>query len=82
MNFFIDLVKTNSGTSSKRFISLFSLVLLTITFIADVFLGYEVGDIIYYTLSGLILGTSAMTLTTTKTNKPLSGEEKNILNES
>ena len=67
MNFFIDLVKTNSGTSSKRFISLFSLVLFTAIVVADVFFGYDVNDIIYYSIVSLVLGSSVMTLTHNRT---------------
>lgn len=68
MNFFIDLVKTNSGTSSKRFISLFSLVLFTAIVVADVFFNYDVNDIIYYSIVSLVLGSSVLTLTQNRTD--------------
>lgn len=68
MNFFVELFKTNSGVSSKRFISLFSLILFTAIVVADVFFNYEVNDIIYYSIVSLVLGSSVMTLTHNKTD--------------
>lgn len=66
MNFLKELVTSNSPISSKRFISLFSLVIFTSIVVADVFLGYDVNDIIYYSIVSLVLGTSVMTLTQNK----------------
>jgi hypothetical protein len=42
--------------------SLLSFGLLIIIIIADVWFGKDVNDIVYYTLGGLILGTSSMTV--------------------
>jgi len=60
--FFLGLVTAESGTSSKRFISLMSFALLIAVIIADVWFDKEVNNFVYYTLGGLIIGTSTMTL--------------------
>ena len=62
MNFFIELIKSGTGTSSKRFISLYSLALITVVIVADVFFKFDVNDIIYYILATLIVGSSSLTL--------------------
>jgi hypothetical protein len=63
--FFIQLITANSGVSSKRFISLCGTLLLS-TIIVLSFCGINVPDIAYYTISGVILGVSGMTLAQTK----------------
>jgi hypothetical protein len=78
MNFFIELFKTNSGVSSKRFISLFSLILFTAIVVADVFFNYEVNDIIYYSIVSLVLGSSVMTLTQNKTSSTSTDTKENL----
>jgi hypothetical protein len=64
-NFILSILTADSKLSSKRFISLFSLLLLAGVVITSL-TGVKVDDIVYYTLSGLILGGSAMTLITNK----------------
>ena len=59
--YFNKLITANSGTSSKRFISLYALLLLTACIVVS-FFGIEVNVNIYCVLSGLILSSSALTL--------------------
>ena len=61
MNFFKELIRANSGISSKRFISMWGMLILTATVIVS-FCGVAVSDTIYYVLSGVILSESALTL--------------------
>jgi membrane-bound ClpP family serine protease len=80
--FFLQLVTANSGVSSKRFISLVGTLLL-IAIIVLSFCGINVPDIAYYTVSGIILGASGMTLLQNKNttenvdlNQPVVGFRK------
>ena len=61
-NFFKKLLSSSGGeASSKRFNSLAALVMLCGVIVAAI-LGHPVSDSIIYTLSGLIIGSSALTL--------------------
>lgn len=57
-----NLLNANSPISSKRFISLVALVLF-VAVVITAFFGIVVPEVIVYSLLGLILGGSAMTLT-------------------
>lgn len=59
--FFIDLLTSNNPLSSKRFIALFALILLTIVLIVNL-TGTIVNDVVYYILSGLIVGESTLSV--------------------
>lgn len=65
MNFFRELLNSSSDTSSKRFISLFCLLLLTVLIIAALY-GIKVDEAFIYALVSLILGSSSMTLVSNK----------------
>ena len=85
--FFLQLITANSGVSSKRFISLCGTLLLAAIIVLS-FCGIQVPDIAYYTISGIILGSSGMTLIGNKStnetvdlNKPVIGfKVKNRIN--
>ena len=68
IKFFVRMITANSGVSSKRFIALYSLLLLTIA-ISVSFAGINVDESIYYVLAGLIVGQSALTLRYDDKNK-------------
>lgn len=57
------LISTKSDISSKRFISIYSLVLFTIVIGFVLIAQIIVQDAIIYALVGLIMGSSVMTLT-------------------
>lgn len=59
--FLYDLIRSNSGVSSKRFLSFWGMLILTAAIIVS-FCGVEVNDVIYYVLAGVISAESAMTL--------------------
>ena len=59
--FFIQLITANSGVSSKRFISLFAMVLFTVIVVCSLY-GVNVPDLIIYSLAGIILGNGAMSI--------------------
>lgn len=61
MNFFKSLISASSDSSSKRFISLYSLFLFTIVIFCNLF-GIQIMSEIIYALVSLILGTSVLTL--------------------
>lgn len=60
-DFFIKLLTAGSGLSSKRFTSLWAMVLLTVIVIAILF-AVVVPDIIIWALVSIVLGQAAMTL--------------------
>ena len=55
------LISVNGEVSSKRFISLYSLILLTAIVICNL-CGLEIADFIFYGVISLILGTSTLTI--------------------
>ena len=59
--FISGLFSSSDGVSSKRFISLYSLILLTIFIVCD-FCGIHTSEYIFWGLIGLITGSSTMTL--------------------
>lgn len=61
IKFINNLLSANSAISSKRFISLVALVLFTAVVITA-FFGITVPEVIVYSLVGLIMGGSALTL--------------------
>ena len=63
--FILSLLTKDTKLSSKRFILLAAFMLLAGVIIASL-CGLKIADINYYTLSGIIIGSSAMTLTTSK----------------
>lgn len=67
--FFLDLLNSSTETSSKRFISLTSLVMFFIVITYSVFFTKPVDSSIIYALVSLILGSSVMTLVQTKNTK-------------
>ena len=70
MKEFINNLFSNSGkVSSKRFISLYSLLLLTIVVIA-ILKGINVPNELIYSLVALIAGSSAMTLKNKENGTP------------
>lgn len=60
--FFLSLVNASTDISSKRFISLTSLILFFVIVIYSVFFSKTVDSNIIYALVSLILGSSVMTL--------------------
>lgn len=60
MNFFKNLLDAKNPLSSKRFISLVSLLMLIIIIVGALF-KIVVADIIVVTLGGLVLGSSGLT---------------------
>jgi hypothetical protein len=60
MNFFERLITAGSGLSSKRFLSLFAMLLYTAVVICSL-CQINVPDLIHYSLVTIILGGSAMT---------------------
>jgi len=83
MREFVKNLLSDSGTvSSKRFISLFSLLLFTVVTIA-VLAGYTVPNELIYSLVTLIAGTSALTTipTAAPADKNKIEEDKNQYSE-
>lgn len=66
-NYLKQLIRTGSGESSKRFIALYSLFLLTIVIVLYCF-DFKIPVDIIYALVSLVLGTSSMTLINNKNN--------------
>ena len=66
MKFFLDLLNSSTDTSSKRFISLTSLLMFFLITIYSVFFSKIIDTTIIYALVSLILGSSAMTLVQNK----------------
>ena len=62
MNLFIKLITAQNGISSKRFMSLIAFAFLIIVIVSDVWFGQTVEQVVYYTLGGIILGESGMTV--------------------
>ena len=63
--FFKAMLSSDENVSSKRIISLISLLLYIIAFVSSLS-GIQVAEEIWYTLISLILGSSALTLTSSK----------------
>ncbi len=61
MSFFEKLITAGSGLSSKRFLSLFAMLVFTAVVVCSL-CGINVPDIIIYSLVTIILGGGAMTL--------------------
>ena len=68
MKFFTNLLSAKSDISSKRFISLYCLVLFTVVVVCALFQIKVESEIVYGIIS-LILGTSSMTLISNNSNK-------------
>lgn len=79
MRYLKQLIGANTGVSSKRFISLYCLLLFTGVVVCDL-LQIRVQVEIIYALVSLILGCSAMTLTQNKGNDNTNDNEKNYYN--
>lgn len=60
--FLKQIITANSGTSSKRLISLYASLIITSVIYIDVFTAFVIPDIIYYSLITMIIGTSTMTV--------------------
>jgi len=65
--FFLDLLNASNDTSSKRFISIYCLLLFTII-LGCIIYGIHIPDTVIYSLVSLILGSSVMTLTSNNNN--------------
>lgn len=59
---FIKLLTAGSGLSSKRFISIYSVFILTVVIFSDIYTKFDVPNIVYYSLITLATGSSVMTL--------------------
>lgn len=59
------MLSSSDEVSSKRFISLYCLLLFTVAFVSSMS-GIKVEEEIWYVLVSLILGSSALTLTRSK----------------
>lgn len=55
------MITANSGLSSKRFIALVALAMLAGVLIAQI-AGVQMPDVVYYSLTSLVLGSSVFTL--------------------
>lgn len=55
------LITSNTGISSKRFISLFALFLFTMVVIANIF-GIQIQVDFIYALTAIILGSTSLTI--------------------
>ena len=70
MNTFLNsLLSDNGATSSKRFISIFSLILLTV-FIIVSWAGVEVKEYQFWGLVGIVTGAQGMTFIKNNSGKP------------
>ena len=68
MEFITNLLSNSKKVSSKRFTSLYSLLLLTIV-VAAILYGIAVPEALIYGLVALVAGSSALTTINTKTNQ-------------
>lgn len=78
MSFFSNLISSSDEVSSKRFIALYSLVLLTIVIVCALY-GVVINDTIIYALVSLILGNSALTLVQTNSKTETKSDEPKLL---
>jgi hypothetical protein len=77
-NFFISLLVVDNKVSSKRFITLFSFLLMCVGFIADLFFGYTVNEFIYEYMAWIVLGGLGFTASEQFSGRPHKNKHQDV----